>query len=115
MSDLDKKAIGARIKWVRAGATQQEFAARLSVGRTSIVRYEAGERTPDAEFIVRAGLILGIDPIWLLTGSGAAPVLAPDEAALLDNYRNSPEAGKTAIKTTSAAFAQSCTVKKKAG
>jgi transcriptional regulator with XRE-family HTH domain len=40
--------------------------------------------------------------------------LSREEAALLDNYRNSPPEGQAAIKTTSAAFAKSKGVKKRA-
>jgi transcriptional regulator with XRE-family HTH domain len=115
LSELDTKEIGRRIRSLRGGATQQEFADRLAVGRTSIVRYEAGERTPDAEFIARAHSVLGADPIWLLTGCGEVPVLSPDESALLDNYRNSQEAGKAAIRATGLAVTKPKGLKKKAG
>lgn len=115
MGMLDKTGIGERIRALRGDSTQKEFASRVGVGRTSVVRYEAGERTPDAEFIAKLNEVLGVDPMWLLTGEEAkAAPLKPDEAALLDNYRNSPEPGKAAIKTTSAAFAQSKVKKKSA-
>lgn len=42
-------------------------------------------------------------------------ILKPDEAALLDNYRNSLPEGKRAISTTSAAFAQQATTQKVSG
>lgn len=109
MSELDKKAIGARIKSLRGDETQKAFADRLGVGRTSVVRYEAGERTPDAEFMAKANAVLGVDLIWLLTGVRTTPAgeaLKPDEAALLDNYRNSPKEARDALKATSAALAQ---------
>lgn len=110
MADLNQVEIGVRIREVRGAATQKDFADLLGVGRTSVVRYESGERMPDAVFIAQINAVLGIDPIWLLTGARAAappgPALAPDEAALLDNYRHSPPEGQTALKTTSAALAQ---------
>lgn len=110
MPDLNQQEIGARIREVRGAMTQKDFADKLGVGRTSVVRYEAGERMPDAVFIAKANLVMGIDPIWLLTGQRGAPAqappLAPDEAALLDNYRHSPPEGQAALKTTSAALAQ---------
>ncbi len=119
MTDLNQEEIGARIREVRGAMTQKDFADLLGVGRTSVVRYEAGERMPDAIFITRINVALGIDPIWLLTGqrtAQSAVSLAPDEAALLDNYRNSPPAGRDALKATSAALAQSpCVPRKKAG
>lgn len=43
----------------------------------------------------------------MLTGQRKGdPELKPDEAALLDNYRNSPEEGKRAIEATSAALSK---------
>ncbi|EXI92094.1 MAG: putative PBSX repressor [Candidatus Accumulibacter sp. BA-94] len=107
MSDLDRVEIGGRIRQVRGDMTQKDFADRLGIGRTSVVRYEAGERSPDAEFIARAHAVLGIDPIWLLTGAGVgAPALTPEEYALLDNFRHSPPAAQKALKTTSDLLAQ---------
>ena len=53
----------------------------------------------------------GADVVFILTGqrSGAvatAPVLKPEEAALLDNYRHASPEGKKAIKATSDALAK---------
>lgn len=107
MSDLDRVEIGARIRQLRGDMTQKELADRLGVGRTSVVRYEAGERTPDAEFIAKAHSVLGVDPIWLLTGAGTGvPQLTSEESALLDNFRHSPPAAQKALKTTSDLLAQ---------
>jgi transcriptional regulator with XRE-family HTH domain len=70
--------------------------------------YETGKRHPDAAYlsIIAAA---GADVLYILTGerSGAASVLAPDEAALLDNYRHSPETGREAVRKTAFAFSQS--------
>ena len=41
-----------------------------------------------------------------------APSLTARESALVDNYRAAPEEGKKALETTSAALAQSQTLKK---
>jgi hypothetical protein len=51
----------------------------------------------------------GADVTYILTGgrSGAVSSLAPDEAALLDNYRNSPEAGREAVRKTAFAVSKS--------
>lgn len=52
----------------------------------------------------------GIDVTYILTGQSTQKsethTLKPDEAALLDNYRNSPDAQKDLLKATSAAFAE---------
>jgi len=108
MVELDLVEIGARIRQVRGSMTQKEFADRLGIGRTSVVRYESGERSPDAVFIARAHALLGVDPIWLLAGvgGGATPALTPEESALLDNFRHSPPAARKAIKATSDLLAQ---------
>lgn len=110
MHTLDPKAIGARIREVRGGATQQQFAALLDVGRVSVARYETGERTPDAEFIVRLWLRCDIDPMWLLIGVPTNPAenvpleqppkklpLSPQEAELLDLYRRGDDSGRGLI------------------
>lgn len=51
----------------------------------------------------------GVDVRYVITGERVAPLLPalkPDEAALLDNYRNTPEGKRSAIREVSAAFAQ---------
>lgn len=107
MGALDLAAIGARIRQIRGGQTQQAFADRLGMGRTTIVRYEAGERSPDAEFIASAATVFGVDPLWLLTGRYSGPmVLTAEENALLDNYRAAAESARAALRATSAALAQ---------
>lgn len=113
--------LGGRLKQTReaAGLNLRDFAARVGTSAGRISEIESDKSIPGGDLLVRVYSEFGVDLTWLLTGATAAgevPVrpLAPDEVALLDNYRNSPEAGKTAIKTTSAAFAQS-KVKKKAG
>jgi transcriptional regulator with XRE-family HTH domain len=109
MDDLDLVAIGERIQSVRGDVTQKDFAARLGIGRTSVVRYESGQRKPDALFVARLYAVFGINPVWLLTGEGVISphdTLKPDEAILLDNYRNSPMEGKDAIKRAAFALAK---------
>lgn len=111
---INSNEIGLRIKQLRGKMTQQEFADLLGLGRVTVTRYENGSRTPDAEFIAKSNAILGVDPIWLLTGMGTSPVLNSRESALLDNYRNSNDQGKKAVETTASAFAYADTNKKSA-
>lgn len=85
--------------------------------RQSQSLYEKGERMPDAAYLAAADKA-GIDVQYVITGRrgfSPAPTLKPDEAALLDNYRNSPPEARDAIKATSVLLAQSKSVKKKAG
>lgn len=108
--------IGERIKTIRGSQTQQEFADLIGVGRTTLIRYEAGERMPDAEFLIKLNVLYSIQPLWLLTGKGDDVLgvkLKPDEAAFLDNYRHSPKDAQESMKTMCAALAQSAGAVKK--
>lgn len=102
--------IGKRLKEEREklGLNQTDFAGIGGVGRKSQFNYEEGERQPDASYLVAiAGA--GVDVLYVLTGQrGVAPAapLPPDEAALLDNYRHSPEHEKRLLRETSAALAK---------
>ena len=54
---------------------------------------------------------IGCDALYILTGQRTAavppaPPLKPDEAALLDNYRHTPEPQQRLLRETSAALAQ---------
>lgn|SRR5690554_4381763 len=103
--------IGERVKHVRGGMNQRAFAEKLGVSNGSISQIEQGKAMPSGEFLLRIHQEFNVDITWLLTGmsnSPPAPRLAPDEAALLDNYRHSPKAQKDILKATSAAFAQHC-------
>lgn len=110
--------IGGRIKQIRGEQTQQEFADLLGIGRTTLIRYESNDRVPDAEILIKLYVLYKTQPLWLLTGWGdeaSGVKLKPEEATLLDNFRNSPPEGQAAIKATCSALAQSKSMKKKAG
>lgn len=104
-------SIGARLKEERErlGLSQDAFAQIGGIQRRAQVRYEQDERQPDAVYLA-AVAANGVDVLYLLTGqrSGTPPLspLKPEEEALLDNYRNSPEDQKRLLRETSAAFAQ---------
>ena len=103
--------IGERLKEerVRLDLSQTALGEACGVTKQSQINYEKNERAPDALYLA-ALAAAGADVLYILTGARAAappgPPLAPDEAALLDNYRHSPPEGQTALKTTSAALAQ---------
>lgn len=110
MSEKIDTDIGARLKQIRGSQTQQEFADSLSIGRTTLIRYESNERVPDAELQLKLYIMYKVQPLWLLTGIGddvSGVKLKPDESILLDNYRHCPPDGQAAIKATSAALAKS--------
>jgi plasmid maintenance system antidote protein VapI len=97
----------------------------------------SGRKRASAELVAKLS-VAGVDVLYTLTGqrsnqlteysSAYQPPLSAsmnqptatvtaylnyEEAALLDNYRNSPPDGQAAIKATSAALAQSAKVLKK--
>lgn len=107
--------IGARLREERErlGMTQETFGQTGGVLKRALIRYEKGERVPDAKFLA-AIAVAGVDVLYVLTGqrTGAtagvtsAPPLSPRQAALLDNYENTDEAGKKIIEATAFAAAE---------
>lgn len=99
--------------------SQRDFAAKLGTSSGYISGLESGKTMPGGDFLLRIHQEFGTDVTWLLTGittAGVVPVppreLKPDEAALLDNYRNSSKEGKDALKATSIALAKQTTNKR---
>ena len=104
--------IGQRLKEERErlGYNQTDFAALAGAAKRTQIDWEKGVSSPTAEQLA-AFAAAGADVLYILTGqrSGAAaptPVLKPEEAALLDNYRHASPEGKKAIKATSDALAK---------
>ncbi len=74
--------LGERLRYVRekiANISQQEFGKRLNTGRSSVVRYEKGERPCDAVYLRRICDTWGVSPVWLHNGAGV-----PTETAELN-------------------------------
>ena len=67
---------GGRLRSVRGRATIKEFADQLGVGKNSLIRYESGERSPDADFVARVCQLFDVDPRWLVLGAGDPPLLS---------------------------------------
>lgn len=62
------RQLGERIRQVRGGMSQVDFAKQLGIGRTTLIRYESGERVPDASAL--AGWAnLGLDVDFIVTGT----------------------------------------------
>ncbi len=70
------EGIGDRIIQVRGKLTQHAFAKSIEIAKITLLRYEKGERVPDAETIARICENHSIDYTWLITGKGS-----PTEAA----------------------------------
>ena len=62
------QTLAGRIRQLRGGQSQVEFAKQLGIGRTTLIRYESGERVPDAE-VLTFWSERGIDIDYLLTGT----------------------------------------------
>ena len=78
--------IGARLREERerVETSQAVFAAKLGQSRKSQIRYEAGDRTPDGDYLAAASAI-GVDILYVLTGVRADPswrVTAPQRIAV---------------------------------
>lgn len=64
MNDLNQRL---REERNRLGLTQEDFARSCGVGRRAQAAYEAGERVPDATYLMAAAKI-GVDTRYLLSG-----------------------------------------------
>lgn len=91
---------------VRLGYNQTDFARLAGASKRSQIGWEQGRSNPDGA-AYEAWAKIGLDVAYVFTGVRASvPNLAPDEAALLDNYRHSPKDRQAILQATSAAFAQ---------
>lgn len=84
--------IGHRLKEERERIrlSQSSFGELGGVQKQAQLKYEKGDRSPDAEYL--AGIaIAGVDVVYILTGiKSHGSATTPREVALLDNYRHSP-------------------------
>lgn len=73
----------------RLGLNQTELAELAGVQKRAQVNYEAGERSPDADYLASIAKA-GADVLYILTGSreGPAPeALTAEERVMLDYFR----------------------------
>lgn len=90
--------VGSRLRHFReeAGHTQKAFAAAIGIKPPSLSEIESGQsKAPAAITLLKAADVLGLDPLYLLTGAGmpfkSAQHLRPDELRLLLLYRELPD------------------------
>lgn len=63
--------LGERLKELRNGVPQADFAKKVGVTANTVGRLERGENTPDAGYLNSVlALYPDISPAWLLTGEG---------------------------------------------
>ena len=69
----DAVELGERIRQVRIThrLSEDAFSESLSIGKSSLRRYERGERDADAPFLIGLCRRYNIDPRWLLMGWGS--------------------------------------------
>ncbi|WP_231886091.1 helix-turn-helix domain-containing protein [Bordetella ansorpii] len=91
----------------RLGMSQAEFGAAGGVLKQAQLKYEKGERTPDAAYLAAIAQA-GADVQYLLTGSRAftpPPPISPEHRALIRDYDASSDDGRDAIRRMAAATA----------
>ncbi len=73
--------LGERIKRVRGGATQAEFATRIGISKAALGGYERDENLPGVDVISKICKKCNISPEWLVLGHGGLRPdgLRPDE------------------------------------
>lgn len=88
-------AFGERLRSERnrLGLAQAEFGAKVGVSKTSQFNYEAGDRSPDAEYLVRAAA-LGVDVTYVLTGQHLD---TPDDFVIIPQHDVAASAGPGAV------------------
>lgn len=96
-----------RTERIRLGFSQEEMGSIGGVARNAQANYEKGIRNPDSAYL-SAIVAAGVDVLYVLTGKRVEEwaTLAPDEAALLDNYRASTLERRNSLKDMSAALAR---------
>ena len=68
--DIDKKAIGERLRSVRVnkGLTQEQLSEEIGVTSKYLSKVENGAAAPSLQFILRFSEVTGSDPGFLLKG-----------------------------------------------
>lgn len=89
--------IGDRLKEERERLrmTQESFSVAGGAGKRAYIRYEQGERLPDAGFLAALSAS-GVDVLYVLTGRRSATALSPEEQTLLGYYRDATAAVRRA-------------------
>lgn len=98
----------------RLGLTQDVIADACNTSKRTYCDYEKGTSEPRASFF-DAFIKIGGDALFVITGQRSITDLKPDEAALLDNYRNAPEERKKTLREVGAALAEPDVLKSKKG
>ncbi|HBO9849871.1 TPA: helix-turn-helix transcriptional regulator [Pseudomonas aeruginosa] len=90
-------SIGERLKEERErlGFNQTAFGAVGGVQKQAQLKYEKGERSPDADYLAALSKV-GADVLYIVTSQRSPESLAGDESDLLSKFRAAPLAVKAA-------------------
>ena len=79
-SDRFRPAIGKRLRCARValGRSQDGMARELGIARQTLAGYENGHSEPLSSLLARLCEDFGLDPAWLLAGTGDRPMFATD-------------------------------------
>ncbi|AAS47857.1 MULTISPECIES: helix-turn-helix domain-containing protein [Burkholderia cepacia complex] len=82
-------SIGERLREERErlGYSQTAFGALAEVTKQSQIKYEKGERSPDASYLA-AIMRVGADVQYIVGAIRSSMALAPDEQELVSRYRS---------------------------
>ena len=63
--------VGERLRQIRGGMSQEEFASRLQVSKRTIINYEGGQRFPEANVLRALSKEFAVDLDWVFSGLGS--------------------------------------------
>jgi transcriptional regulator with XRE-family HTH domain len=67
-SDVDLRALGSRLRELRAQTTQEEFAIFLGISQAQLSKYELGQSAPPLGVLIKVAEKYGKSTDWILTG-----------------------------------------------
>ncbi len=84
ISDASDDTMGGRLSLARdlAGVPLGEIANHLGVAADTIQAWETDRDEPRPSLMVRIAGILGVSPMWLITGTGDGPIISAGDAAV---------------------------------
>jgi len=67
-SEVDLRAVGQRIRQLRAQTTQEEFAQVLGISQAQLSKYELGQSAPPLGVLAKLGKLSGKSVDWIIAG-----------------------------------------------
>lgn len=103
LHEVNVSSVGKRIATARKarGWSQQQLSDRIKVGRSTVANWETDKVIPEAPSLLTMADELNVNPKWiLLLDESPTPYASidPDEASLLNAFRNLSDASKETLK-----------------